>query len=154
MISAYDQKLRDERVSSSFRAVVYGGLSTATFIGVLAKVITATFEAVGAGAATKMGVEGITEVGKMFGPVGIALTVGFLAAGTFFAYMGQKEWTKTKCIDDELLARKTLECQHEKIPSKSQTIQFDEPEKTRAGDKSWVQTIAANENQLAQGAAR
>jgi hypothetical protein len=138
-----DAEFRKERVWTSFKAVLYSGLSAACFLGVINKLVDTAVKAVETGGAS------------FSSPLALGVMGGFMAVGTLFTYLAQREWTDVKCIEDERLARKNAECMGKTpvlpaLPEHGADVS-QEFEGKRADGKSWLQVVVQHANDVASG---
>jgi hypothetical protein len=128
-----EDEFRQKRKTTSFKAQLYTGLSTATFFGVLGLLVTTGVKALGAGAAA-------VEAAALFtnplalGAIGVAL-----AAGVAFTWLAQEQWTEMRVVEDEHLAKRNAECMKERTPSKSQSQEYEQ--NCRADGKEWAHVV-------------
>jgi len=135
-----DAKFRRESKWLAFKGSLYSALSTATFFGVLGKLVMTAVDAFSGN--PDIAAKAISSIGS---PLSLGVMAGALAIGAVFTYMAQNEWTELKCIQDEHLAQRNAECNAlEKAKAKAleQTCAIEHPQNQRADNKQWTQVVS------------
>jgi len=127
----------------SFKGAVYGGIGQASFFGVLMALGSAVVAAA-AGIPSGTALLG----GLVAGPLPLIAVGAMMAAGAVFTYMGQREATIIKSLQDTHLAEETAMCT---APGhgKEKCAQVEYEQNQRSDGKTWNQALAANQNQPA-----
>jgi len=157
MDAAEEKDFHSKRQWTSFKAQVLTALSTATFFGVLAKIVTAAVDMAAASSAavattTSGAAVATTSAGLLANPVTLAVLGGALVAGTVFTYMAQHEWTDLKVLEDDHLAKRNAECNAiAKAEAKAQEAccAKDHDEHQRADGQRWTDVARASQPSLA-----
>lgn len=141
----FDKEEKDfwrNRQWTSFKAAILSALSTATFIGVLAKLVTMAVEAAGVGENAATAAATFSSPFTM-GVIGVAL-----AAGAAFTYFAQNEWTDLKVLEDDHLAKRNAQC-HAQEKAKAQAIvtHIEHEVPGRSDGKSWSQAVSVEAGQ-------
>jgi hypothetical protein len=127
---------RRKRQWTSFKAQVFTGLSTATFLGVIANIVGTMIAAVGP---TSKALDAALALGD---PATIAIMGAALAAGTVFTYMAQNEWTDMRILEDNHLAKRNAQCmQQSQAVEKGCAVEYEQ--NCRADGKQWTQAVQA-----------
>jgi hypothetical protein len=136
-----DSEFRKQRTRSTFKAVLFGGIATASFFGVMGKLVDLGVKAVkDAGA-----LETLTDVPSLL------IMGGVMAVGAVFTFLAQHEWTNTKILEDDHLARKNAQCMGHEVSHSHQvenpTLQHGQAQNNdhhhqRADGKKWAQVVS------------
>jgi len=133
MDNTEQREFHKERQWTSFKAQVLTALSTATFFGVLMKLVGTAFEAAGSGATALQAAEMFAD------PMVLGFTAVALAAGTAFTYMAQHQWTDLRIMEDDHLAKRNAECQAVQVAqSKAHEVACEHEQNQRSDGKTWV----------------
>lgn len=125
---AYEKKFTEENTWRNFKMSLFGAISGATFFGLLANVAGMLLTAVGGGDVA-------------FQPfASTAVMAGLATVGVAAAYLGVREGTEIKKLQDEHLARKHALAQ-ELCKTQGICNQPEYPEQQRGDGKSWQQTV-------------
>jgi hypothetical protein len=120
-----DSEFRKQRTRSTFKAVLFGGIATASFFGVMGKLVT--------------------DVPSLL------IMGGVMAVGAVFTFLAQHEWTNTKILEDDHLARKNAQCMGHEVSHSHQvenpTLQHGQAQNNdhhhqRADGKKWAQVVS------------
>lgn len=125
-----EKQYRKQSLWHSFMGTLYGGLSGASFFGVLNKITTMLVDG-----AAPMG--GALESSLIMG--------GLMTVGVVMAFMSQREWTEVAAIRDEHMARKNAECMaQQQAIARASTVAVVEPAVEKAVEKVVGEEIARN----------